>query len=107
MSATEWLRARAVELGASLCAAAILIAGLAVGVPFLRARIPEVFLYSFCCVSAVLVRAGLDLSVRAPMLPATALRGAHILISPLSSTPSGLVRYRPLAKPVRRNVPSV
>jgi len=92
MSVTEWLRARAVELGASLCTAAILIAGLAVGVPFLRARIPEVFLYSFCCVSAVLVRAGLDLAVRALMLGARALQGANILISPLSRSPGEMVR---------------
>jgi hypothetical protein len=41
-----------------------LIAGLAIGVPFLRERIPETFLYSFCCVSAVLLRAVLDLAVR-------------------------------------------
>jgi len=92
MSITEWLRARAVELGASLCTAAILIAGLAVGVPFLRARIPEVFLYSFCCVSAVLVRAGLDLAVRALMLGARALQGANILISSLSRSPAEMVR---------------
>ena len=92
MSVTEWLRARGVELGASLCTVAILIAGLAVGVPFLRARIPEVFLYSFCCVSAVLVRAGLDLAVRALMLGARAVKGAHILISPLSRSPAGMVR---------------
>ncbi len=92
MSATEWLRARAVELGASLCAAAILFGGLAVGVPFLRARIPEVFLYSFCCVSAVLLRAGIDLAVRAVTLGARAFASAHILISPLSRSPAGVVR---------------
>jgi hypothetical protein len=64
MTVTAWLKARGVELGASLCTASILIAGLAIGVPFLRERIPETFLYSFCCVSAVLVRALLDLAVR-------------------------------------------
>ena len=78
MSATAWLQARSVELGASLCTAGILIAGLALGVPFLRARIPEVFLYSFCCVSAVLLRAAIDLAVRAVVL------GAH-LVRPLQS----------------------
>ena len=92
MSATEWLRARAVELGASLCTAAVLIAGLAAGVPFLRARIPEVFLYSFCCVSAVLLRAGIDLAIRAVMLVARAFAGAHIMISPLSSASRGSCR---------------
>ena len=64
MTVTAWLKARGVELGASLCTAGVLIAGLAVGVPFLRDRIPETFLYSFCCVSAVLLRAVLDLTVR-------------------------------------------
>jgi hypothetical protein len=92
MSVTDWLRARAVELGASLCTATILIAGLAVGVPFLRARIPEVFLYSFCCVSAVLVRAGIDLAVRAVLLGARAFTGGHILIPSLSRSPAGMVR---------------
>ena len=92
MSATAWLQARTVELGASLCTAGILIAGLALGVPFLRARIPEVFLYSFCCVSAVVVRAGLDLAVRGLMLGARAVQSRHILISPLSRSPAGVVR---------------
>jgi hypothetical protein len=74
MTVTSWLKARGVELGASLCTAGILIAGLAIGVPFLRARIPETFLYSFCCVGAVLLRAMLDLSVRAVMQAAQAVR---------------------------------
>jgi len=76
MSLSAWLKTRAVELGAALCTAAVLIAGLAIGVPFLRARIPETFLYSVCCVSAVLLRAFLDLvvgcvalAVRSPALP--------------------------------------
>jgi hypothetical protein len=64
MSVNLWLRDRLVELGASLCTAGVLIAGLAIGVPFLRARIAETFLYSFCCVSAVLLRAVLLLTVR-------------------------------------------
>jgi len=74
MTVTAWLKARAVELGASLCTAGILMAGLAIGVPFLRERIPETFLYSFCCVSAVLLRAMLDLSVRATVLAAHSVR---------------------------------
>jgi len=69
-----WLKARGVELGASLCTAGILIAGLAIGVPFLRERIPETFLYSFCCVTAVLLRAVFDLAVRATVHAARRLR---------------------------------
>jgi len=64
MSVSLWLRDRLVELGASLCTAGVLLASLAVGVPFLRARIAETLLYSFCCVSAVLLRAVLVLTVR-------------------------------------------
>jgi hypothetical protein len=64
MNVNLWLRDRLVELGASLCTAGVLLAGLAIGVPFLRARIAETFLYSFCCVSAVLLRAMLALTVR-------------------------------------------
>jgi hypothetical protein len=64
MSVNFWLRDRLVELGASLCTAGILIAGLALGVPFLRARIAETVLYSFCCVSAVPLRAVLILTAR-------------------------------------------
>jgi hypothetical protein len=63
-------------LGASLCTAAVLIGGLAVGVPFLLDRIPEVFLYSFCCVSAVFLRAAIDLAVRATLLAAHIMRPA-------------------------------
>jgi hypothetical protein len=76
MTVSDWLKARSVELGASLCTAGVLIAGLAIGVPFLRARIPETFLYSFCCVSAVLLRALIDLVVRASVLAAHRLRPA-------------------------------
>jgi hypothetical protein len=61
MSVSLWLKDRLVELGASLCTAGVLLAGLAMGVPFLRARIAETFLYSFCCVSAVPLRAVLVL----------------------------------------------
>jgi hypothetical protein len=64
MSVSLWLRDRLVEFGASLCTAGVLLAGLAFGVPFLRARIAETLLYSFCCVSAVLLRAVLVLTVR-------------------------------------------
>jgi hypothetical protein len=74
MSPSKWLLARVVELGAALCTAAVLIGGLAIGVPFLRARIAETFLYSFCCVSAVLLRAVIDLAVRSLMLALRALR---------------------------------
>jgi hypothetical protein len=84
---STWLAARAVELGAALCTATILIGGLAIGVPFLRARIPETFLYSFCCVSAVIVRAGLDLAVRGIALAARSLRPAVPIAATLK--PSG------------------
>ena len=76
MTVNEWLRARLVELGASLCTAAVLIGGLAAGVPFLLERIPEVFLYSFCCVTAVLVRAAIDLAVRSSLFAVRSLRPA-------------------------------
>jgi hypothetical protein len=74
MTLTGWLKARAVELGAALCTAAVLISGLAIGVPFLRARIAETFLYSFCCVGAVLLRAVLDLAARAIPLALRSVR---------------------------------
>ena len=76
MTVTDWLKARAVELGASLCTAAVLIGGLAIGVPFLRERIPEVFLYSFCCVAAVLLRAVIDLAALASVLLTRGIRSA-------------------------------
>jgi hypothetical protein len=76
MTVTTWLKARGVELGASLCTASILIAGLAIGMPFLRARIAETFLYSFCCVSAVLLRAMLDLTVRGAVRAARTVQAA-------------------------------
>ncbi|HXN02179.1 MAG TPA: hypothetical protein VN973_09875 [Candidatus Dormibacteraeota bacterium] len=76
MSVSIWLRERFIELGASLCTAGVLIAGLAIGVPFLRARIAETFLYSFCCVSAVLLRAMLDLTVRGTVRAARTISAA-------------------------------
>jgi drug/metabolite transporter (DMT)-like permease len=63
VSAAEWLRLRAVELAAAGVTAALLIGGLAAGVPFLLDRIPEVFLYSFCCLAAVLLHAIFDLAL--------------------------------------------
>ncbi len=76
MTVTGWLKARSVELGASLCTAGVLMAGLAVGVPFLRERVPETFLYSFCCVTAVLLRAVIDLAVRGSAFAARTIRPA-------------------------------
>lgn len=64
MSAREWLAVRGVELLAALFVGAVLITGLAVGVPFLRARIAEVMLYSVACVGAVILRSVLDLMAR-------------------------------------------
>lgn len=66
--ASEWLRMRGIELLAACATAGLLIGGLAIGVPYLRDRIPEVFLYSVCCVGAVLVRAALDLVTQAVLL---------------------------------------
>jgi hypothetical protein len=76
MTVNAWLKARSVELGAALCTSAILIGGLAIGVPFLLDRIPEVFLYSFCCVSAVVLRAAIDLAVRASVFAILSIRPA-------------------------------
>jgi hypothetical protein len=82
MSVSIWLKERLVELGASLFTAGILIAALWIGVPFLRDRIAETFLYSFCCVSAVLLRAMLDLTVRGTMLAARTVYAAAPLPVP-------------------------
>jgi hypothetical protein len=76
MNVGSWLKARLVELGASLCTAGVLIAGLAIGVPFLRERIPETFFYSFCCVAAVLLRAAIDAVVRGTVLAVRTIRPA-------------------------------
>jgi hypothetical protein len=88
MNVNIWVRERLVELGASLCTAGVLIAGLAIGVPFLRARNAETFLYSFCCVSAVPLRAVLDLTVRAVLLAARTIHSAPPLAVP-KLDPSG------------------
>jgi hypothetical protein len=80
MTVNAWVKARSVELGAALCTAGVLIGGLALGVPFLLDRIPEVWLYSFCCVSAVFVRAAIDLAVRASLLAIHSLRRAPAAI---------------------------
>jgi hypothetical protein len=87
MAVSDWMRARSVELGASLCTASVLIAGLAIGVPFLRARIAETFLYSFCCVSAVFLRAAIDLAVRGAAVAARSVRPAPLVATRLE--PSG------------------
>jgi hypothetical protein len=82
MGVTLWLKDRLVELGASLCTAGVLLAGLAIGLPFLRARIAETFLYSFCCVSAVLLRAVLVLTVRGTVWAARTVYAAAPLSVP-------------------------
>jgi hypothetical protein len=74
MSVAYWLKARSVELAAASCTAVILVGGLAIGVPFLRERISETFLYSFCCVSAVFLRAAIDLVVHATALAVRTIR---------------------------------
>jgi len=87
MTPSTWLKARAAELGAALCTAAVLISGLAIGLPFLRARIAETLLYSCCCVSAVVLRAVLDLAVRVVALAVRSLRPAVPVMTRLK--PSG------------------
>jgi hypothetical protein len=64
MGVREWAELRLVEMLASSCAVALLIGGLAAGLPFLRERIAEVFLYSVCCLSAVVLHAAIDLGFR-------------------------------------------
>lgn len=92
MTPSDWLRARLVELGAALATAAVLIGGLAIGIPFLRARIPETFFYSFCCISAVLLRAAILLAVQGALLALHRLRPAAIVIPAVSRYPAGVVR---------------
>jgi hypothetical protein len=92
MTPASWLKARGVELAAALCTVSLLIGGLAIGVPFLRARIPETFLYSFCCLTAVILRALIDLAVRCLRLALGRIPARHIVISPLSRYPAGVVR---------------
>jgi hypothetical protein len=87
-----WLKARIVELGAAVSTAGVLIGGLAIGVPFLRARIPEVFLYSFCCVTAVVLRAVIDLAVRGVLVGVRLTGVSNILTPSLSRYPAGVVR---------------
>ena len=82
MSVSLWLRDRLVELSASLSTAGVLIAGLAIGVPFLRGRIAETFLYSFCCVGAVLLRAVLILTMRGTVWAVQAVYAAAPLPEP-------------------------
>ena len=64
MDTREWLHRRGVELLAAFTTAAILVGGVAAGVPFLRERVAEALIYSFCCVGAVVVRGLLDMLVR-------------------------------------------
>jgi fucose permease len=87
MSPSTWLQAQAAALGAAVSTAAVLMSGLAIGLPFLRARIAETFLYSFCCVTAVVLRAVLDLAVRVVALATRSLRPAVPVVTSLK--PSG------------------
>jgi hypothetical protein len=88
----QWLKTRAVELGAALCTAGVLVGGLAAGVPFLRARIPETMLYSACCIAAVLFRAMIYLAAEAAVRAAHVLRPGQIVIAPLSAYRARVVR---------------
>lgn len=75
MGVRQWAELRLVEMLASSCAVALLIAGLAAGLPFLRERIAEVFLYSVCCLSAVVLHAAIDLGFRSARCLARGLAG--------------------------------
>jgi hypothetical protein len=77
MTGREWLRIRGTEFLAAASTAGLLMGGLAAGVPFLRARIPQVFLYSFCCLAAVVLRSLIDLAVRGVLRLSRAIRPAH------------------------------
>ena len=91
MTPVLWLKARAVELAAAFVTAGILIGGLALGVPFLVARVPEVFLNAFCCVAAVILRAALDLAVRGALLAGRQLPVRNMVIPVISRYPAGVV----------------
>lgn len=92
MTAETWLKARLVELAAAVCTASVLVGGLVIGVPFLRSRIAETFLYSVCCIAAVLVRAGLDLGARSLVFAVHHTVPRHMVIPVLSRYPAGMVR---------------
>ncbi len=79
MTVSGWLKARFVELGASLCTAGLLVGGVVVGVPFLRERIPQTLLYCFCCVAAVLLRAVIDLAAHGSALMVRTIRPGSTL----------------------------
>jgi hypothetical protein len=64
MTAWEWVQIRGAELLAAAATAGLLVGGVWVGIPFLRERIAEVFLYSFCCVTATVVHTVWDLAMR-------------------------------------------
>src|SRR5256886_11625697 len=63
MTVNAWLKARAVELGAALCTATILIGGLAICVPFLVQCLPDGFLSSLRCETAALLLATIYLAL--------------------------------------------
>ena len=73
MGGREWAELRAVEILASICAVGLLIGGLVAGIPFLTERVAEVFLYSVCCISAVLIHGCIDLCLRGGRLLARGL----------------------------------
>jgi hypothetical protein len=81
----EWLEVRGAEFLAAIVTAGLLLVGVWLGVPLLRARIGEVLLYSFCCVSATVLHTLWDLAVRCgtwlvyalrPELPSRPVPGA-------------------------------
>ncbi len=89
MSAREWLWHRTTELMGASCVAAVLIGGLWVGIPFLRARIAEVFFYSAACLGAIILRSVIDLFVRGGLRVAYGLRRLIApQLGPVSEAPS-------------------
>jgi hypothetical protein len=88
MTIGVWLRLRGIEFLAAVCAAALLIGGAAAGLPYLRARAAEVFIYGFCCLAAVLLRAVIDLAIRGSLVIVHAVHrapAAAIIEAPLTA----------------------
>jgi hypothetical protein len=68
---------------AALTTGAVLLGGVAAGVPFLRERVAEAIVYSLCCVFAVLLRSLIDLLVQG---------GYMILLLSPQLRPRGMMR---------------
>jgi hypothetical protein len=91
MTPWQWIEIRGAELLAALVTCSFLVGGVWVGVPFLRARIGEVFLYSFCCLTATVLHAAWDLAVRCSRWLVVTARPspARRVIPRVAPTPTG------------------